>query len=48
MLFADDIVSMDEIKVRVNYCKLELRSALESKGFKYSTTKIEYMECGFN
>ncbi|KAL4184631.1 hypothetical protein AMTRI_Chr10g226500 [Amborella trichopoda] len=48
MLFADDIVLIDEIQNGVN-TKLELwRDALESKGFKISWTKTEYMECKFS
>ncbi|KAL4204097.1 hypothetical protein AMTRI_Chr01g130510 [Amborella trichopoda] len=48
MLFADDIVLIDEARNDIN-TKLELwRDALESKGFKISRTKIEYMECEFN
>ncbi|KAK9157750.1 hypothetical protein Scep_004324 [Stephania cephalantha] len=47
MLFADDIVLVDETKDGVNK-KLELwRNTLESKGFKLSRTKTEYMHCEF-
>ncbi|KAK9118568.1 hypothetical protein Scep_016661 [Stephania cephalantha] len=47
MLFADDIVLVDETKDGVNR-KLELwRNTLESKGFKLSRTKTEYMHCEF-
>ena len=47
MLFADDIVLVDETREGVNR-KLELwRDTLESKGFKLSRTKTEYMHCRF-
>lgn len=45
MLFADDIVLVDESRDGVN-AKLERwREALKSKGFKISRTKTEYMVC---
>ena len=48
MLFADDVVLGDESRVGVNR-KLELwRRTLESKGFRLSRTKIEYMTCDFS
>ncbi|XP_070029782.1 secreted RxLR effector protein 78-like [Nicotiana sylvestris] len=48
MLFADDIVLIDESQASVNK-RLEVwRQALESKGFKLSRTKIEYMEGKFS
>ncbi|CAL5326496.1 unnamed protein product [Camellia sinensis] len=48
MLFADDIVLVDETREGVN-TKLEIwRKALESKGFRISRTKTEYMECKFS
>ena len=47
MLFADDIVLVDESQAGVNR-KLELwRQTLESKGFRLSRTKTEYMRCNF-
>ena len=47
MLFADDVVLVDESRVEVNR-KLELwRCTLESKGFRLSRTKTEYMMCDF-
>ncbi|KAG5613577.1 hypothetical protein H5410_024858 [Solanum commersonii] len=47
MLFADDIVSIDETR-RVN-ARLEVwRQALESKGFRLSRTKTEYLRCKFS
>ncbi|CAL5326839.1 unnamed protein product [Camellia sinensis] len=48
MLFVDDIVLVDETREGVN-TKLEIwRKALESKGFRISRTKTEYMECKFS
>jgi hypothetical protein len=47
MLFADDVVLVDESREEVNR-KLELwRQTLESKGFRISRTKTEYMRCDF-
>jgi len=47
MLFADDVVLVDESQAGVNR-KLELwRQTLEYKGFRVSQTKIEYMRCDF-
>ena len=47
MLFADDVVLMDESQAEVNR-KLELlRQTLESKGFRLNITKTEYMKCDF-
>ena len=44
MLFADDIVLVDETKKVIN-AKLELwRETLETRGFKISRTKTEYVE----
>ena len=48
MLFADDIVLVEEEREDVNR-KLEMwREALQSKGFRLSRNKTEYMECKFN
>ncbi|KAM3238309.1 hypothetical protein P3L10_013340 [Capsicum annuum] len=48
MLFADDVVLIDETRAGVNE-KLEVwRQTLESKGFKLSRSKTEYMECKFS
>ena len=47
MLFADDVVLVDESRAGVNM-KLELwRQTLESKCFRLSRTKTEYMRCDF-
>ncbi|XP_059304596.1 uncharacterized protein LOC132056420 isoform X2 [Lycium ferocissimum] len=48
MLFTNDIVLINETRSGVN-AKLEgWRHTLESKGFKLSRTKTEYLECKFN
>ncbi|KAM1087697.1 hypothetical protein ACFX2B_013050 [Malus domestica] len=48
MLFADDIVLIDETQEGVN-AKLNLwREVLESKGLRLSRSKTEYMECKFS
>ena len=48
ILFTDDVVLVDESRVGVNR-KLELwRRTLESKGFRLSRTKTEYMMCDFS
>nr|XP_009786017.1 PREDICTED: uncharacterized protein LOC104234186 [Nicotiana sylvestris] len=48
MLFAYDIVLIDEMRSGVN-TKLEVwRQTLESKSFKLSRTKTEYLECKFS
>ena len=48
MLFADDIVLVDETRTGVN-AKLELwRQTLESRDFRLSRAKTEYMECKFS
>ena len=48
MMFADDIVLIDETLEGVDK-KLELwRKTLECKGFKISRMKTEYLHCNFN
>jgi hypothetical protein len=48
MLFADDVVLVDESRTGVEQ-KLELwRRTLEAKGFRLSRSKTEYMKCDFN
>jgi hypothetical protein len=48
MLFANDVVLVDETRAGVNG-KLELwKDSLESKGFIISRTKTEYMMCDFS
>ena len=47
MLFADDVVLVDESRTGVNQ-KLKLWwETLESKGFRLGRTKTEYMRCDF-
>ncbi|GJN12835.1 hypothetical protein PR202_ga31149 [Eleusine coracana subsp. coracana] len=48
MLFVDDVVLVDERKTGFNW-KLKLcRRTLESKGFRLSRSKAEYMKCDFS
>ncbi|KAF3626060.1 hypothetical protein FXO37_30537 [Capsicum annuum] len=48
MLFADDVVLIDKNRGGFND-KLDIwRQILESKGFRLSRTKTEYLECKFN
>jgi Reverse transcriptase (RNA-dependent DNA polymerase) len=48
MLFADDVMLIDESRIGFDQ-KLELwRQTLESKSFRLSKTKIEYMKCQFS
>jgi hypothetical protein len=48
MLFADDVVLVDDSRAGINR-KLELwRHMLESKGFRLSRTKTKYMRCDFS
>ena len=43
MLFADDVVLIDESRAGVNRKLEPWRRTLESKGFRLSRTKTEYM-----
>jgi hypothetical protein len=48
MLFADDVVLVDESRTEVDQ-KLELwRRTLTVKGFRLSRSKTEYMKCDFS
>jgi hypothetical protein len=48
MLFADDMVLVDESRMGVDQ-KLELwRRTLEAKGFRLIRSKMEYMKCDFS
>lgn len=48
MLFAGNIILIDETHDEAN-AKLEIwRQTLESKGFRLSTIKTNYLECKFN
>ena len=48
MLFAHDVVLVDESRTRVNRKLEPWRRTLESKGFRLSRTKTEYMMCDFS
>ncbi|KAK9053899.1 hypothetical protein SSX86_024974 [Deinandra increscens subsp. villosa] len=48
MLFADDIVLVEESKQRLNDKLEEWRAALESKGLRISRSKTEYLHCNFS
>jgi hypothetical protein len=48
MLFADDVILVDESRTGVDQ-KLELwRRILETKGFRLSRSNTEYMKCDFS
>jgi hypothetical protein len=48
MLIVDDVVLIDESRIGVDQILELLRQTLESKGFRLSKTKIEYMRCQFS
>ena len=48
MLFADDIVLVDETKGGLTEKLERWRHKLEYRGFKLSRSKTEYLRCGFN
>ena len=48
MLFADDIALIDETRGRLNEKLERWRHSLESRGFRLSRSKIEYLRCGFS
>jgi len=48
MLFADDIVLIDEIREGVNTKLERQRDTLEAKGFRLSRSKTEYLHCQFS
>jgi len=48
MLFADDIVLIDEIRQGVNDKLARWRHSLESRGFRVSRSKTEYLHCCFS
>jgi len=48
MLFTDDIILIDEIRERVNGKLERSRHYLESRGFRVSRLKTEYLHCCFS
>jgi hypothetical protein len=48
MLFADDVVLIDESRIEVNQKQELWRQTLESKSFRLSRTKTEYMRYQFS
>ncbi|KAL6497691.1 hypothetical protein OROHE_027016 [Orobanche hederae] len=48
MMFADDIVLIEETKVGVQQKSELWRDTLEARGFRLSRSKTEYMECRFS
>jgi hypothetical protein len=48
MLFADDVVLVDDSQMGVNRMLELWRQTLESKGFSLSRTKTKYMRCDFS
>ena len=48
MLFADDIVLIDESREGVNTKLEHWRDTLEVKGFRLSRSKTEYLHCSFS
>jgi len=48
MLFADDVILIDETTVGLNNKLQKWRHTLESRGFQLSRSKTEYLRCGFS
>jgi hypothetical protein len=48
MLFADDVVLVDESRARVDQKLEKWIRTLEAKGFRLSRSKMEYMKCDFS
>ena len=48
MLFADDIILIDETRDGVNTKLEQWRDTLEAKGFRLSRSKTEYLHCHFS
>jgi len=48
MLFADDIVPIDDTSARLSGKLEQWRHTLESRGFRLSRSKIEYLKCEFS
>jgi hypothetical protein len=47
MVFANNVVLVDESRAGVNRKLALRRETLESKGFRLKRTKTEYMKCNF-
>ena len=47
MLFANDVVLIDETRDKVNNRMEKWGDNLESKGFRLSRSKTKYLECKF-
>ena len=48
MLFADDIVLIDEVREGLNTKLERWRGALKAIGFRLSRSKIEHLHCRFS
>ena len=48
ILFTDDIIFIDETKGGLNKKLERWRHSLESRGFRLSRSKTEYLRCKFN
>jgi hypothetical protein len=48
MLFADNVMLVDDSRMGVNRKLEHWRQVLESKGFRLNRTKTEYMRCNFS
>jgi len=48
MLFADDIVLIDEISAGLRDKLEQCRHTLESRGFRLSRSKTQYLKCEFS
>jgi hypothetical protein len=48
MLIAGDVILVDESRTVVDQMLEMWRRTLETKGFKLSRSKIEYMKCDFS
>jgi len=48
MLFADDIVLINETREAANNKLERWRATLEAKGFRLSSSKTEYLHCRFS
>ena len=48
MLFADDIILIDEIRGGLSEKLEKLRHSLESRGLRLTRSKTEYLRCDFS